>query len=166
MGRRCAQKPYGIVLVAAVLSGCSSAPAPKHDPGLNIDGIIAAAVSETAKANSAVAALEKHTAKLPANTPSLRRSETDPLRSASGAHGAIKINWNGPIIPLLERLAKHLDYQLVIKGSAPANPIIVTVTEYSGPAIAAVPFISNAAFGHASVTVSQERQEIALFYGK
>lgn len=50
-----------------------------------------------------------------------------------GMEQPASINWIGPIEPLIKRIAKASHYRLHVLGTAPAIPIIVTITAENKP---------------------------------
>lgn len=55
---------------------------------------------------------------------------TTPLLTPEGGmSGTADVDWTGPIEPLVRKLAQMTDYKIKVLGSAPAIPIIVSISQ-------------------------------------
>lgn len=61
-------------------------------------------------------------------TPNLAPS---PSPATYGMGGVTSVDWSGPIEPLVRQIAKASNYRVVVLGTRPAIPVIVTVNEKS-----------------------------------
>ncbi|MCY3878944.1 MAG: DotD/TraH family lipoprotein [Rhodobacteraceae bacterium] len=120
-----------------------------------IDAIIAEAAAQSASASEAVAMVEKHAAGLQQVPDMPGPDATDPVR----------IDWQGPVEPLLDRLAAHMNYQWRSAGQPPANPVIVTVAAFNGAPLHAIPKLDAALYGHATIRAVPSRRMLVLDYG-
>lgn len=91
--------------------------------------------------------------------------QTAPLVTPEGGMGCrARIDWSGPIEPLLCKIAKITNYRLKVLGNEPAIPIIVTITANRG---IVAEILQNAAFQaqkRAHVMVFPENRIIELRY--
>ena len=150
----------------AGLAACSNDKISQPDAAAQeVDAIIAAAVAETAAANSAVSRIEKHAVGFAAETvfeaAGTQDTETEEDRFRPQR---IAVDWKGPVAPLLDSLARHIGYKLIVSGRPPANPVQVAVNGFSGLPLDAVAAIDAAAFGFASVAADMSNKTITLAY--
>jgi len=78
----------------------------------------------------------------------------------------VTVTWNGPIAPLLQKVATAIDYKLQIYGKPPLIPILVNV-DTTGQQVSAKEVLSNAdlqAGTQASVMVFPDQHIISLRY--
>lgn len=78
----------------------------------------------------------------------------------------ITVTWNGPIAPLLQKVATAISYKLQIYGKPPLIPILVNI-DTTGQQVSAKQVISNAdlqAGTQASVMIFPDQQIISLRY--
>jgi len=78
----------------------------------------------------------------------------------------VDITWNGPIAPLLDRVAKSIGYHLQTYGKTPLIPILIDV-DTMGQDVSAKQIVSNAdlqAGTRASVMIFPAEQIISLRY--
>ena len=78
----------------------------------------------------------------------------------------IQITWNGPITPLLQKVAGSIGYQLQIYGKPPLIPILVNI-DTTGQSVTAREIISNADLQsgtRASIMIFPEEKIISLRY--
>ena len=139
-----------------MLTGCAPEPPPIDEPD-PIELEIAGAMAATARANAAVAELEKNLAGL--KTVSKATMDSNPAESE-----ILLIDWNGPLEPLLDSVARLAGHSVVIEGTPPVNPVTVAVTKFSGIPAEVIQAVDRAAFGFARVTSDRESREITIEY--
>ena len=139
-----------------MLVGCAPELPPIDEPD-PVEVEIAGAMAATARANAAVAELEKNLAGL--QTVSNATVVSNPAESE-----ALRIDWNGPLEPLLDSVARLAGYSVVIAGTPPVNPVTVAVTKFSGTPAEVIQAVDRAAFGFARITSDRESREITLEY--
>ena len=155
----------GSALALCILAGCGQEvqPVALPDPA---EITFAEALAATAEANAKVAQIEKELAQLPAKRPAPEATDSPPV-PAPARHDpslSVRIDWNGPVEPLLHSLARLTGHSLRIAGKPPINPLQVAVTGFSGHPLDAIAKVDTAAFGAASVTVDHAGRIITLAY--
>ena len=155
----------GIALALCILSGCGQdvQPVAQPDPA---EIKFAEALAATAEANAKVAEIEKGLAQLPPKRPApeARGSPPVPAPARRDPPLSVRIDWNGPVEPLLHSLARLTGHSLAIAGKPPINPLQVAVTGFNGHPLDAIGKIDTAAFGAAGVTVDHAGKTITLAY--
>lgn len=149
-----------MVMVILIVSACTASRDVNEDPDSEIDAILAAAMAATAHASQTVAEIEKRRADLPA-TPAVDDGDSREIQSSAGP---IKINWNGPVEPLVKGLADFAGYRFRVIGPHPTNPVWVSVSgEFENP-IVAIPTLSDSVYGHAQITGDDKERLITIEY--
>jgi len=151
----------GMLASAAVL-GCAELPERPPQRESLADEIIAEAMRETAKANRIAADLEKRFAGLSPISSSRIESEADDKGGAGSAPFAIR--WSGPIEPLARSLAESSGIELRIFGTAPADPVFVSVRAENADLEEAVELVNAAAFGFADLRLDNAAESMELRY--
>lgn len=65
-----------------------------------------------------------------ARTPKKKNKKLVTVNSQELESKTVSLDWNGPVAPLLQRVAKLINYQLRVIGKTPAVPILVSVNGY------------------------------------
>ena len=155
----------GCALALCILAGCGKdvQPLAQPDPA---ETTFAEALAATAEANAKVAEIEKELARLPTKRPVPEAAESPPVPTPARHDPSlsVRIDWNGPIEPLLHSLARLIGHSLTIDGKPPISPLQVSVTGFSGHPLDAIAKVDTAAFGSASVTVDDAGRIITLAY--
>ena len=146
----------GKVAALLLLAGCTPEPPPIDEPD-PIELEIARAMAATARANASVADLEKSLA-------GLQTDSNAAMDSNSAESDDMQIDWNGPLEPLLDSVARLAGYSVVISGTPPVNHVTVAVTEFNGTPAEAIQAVDRATFGFARITANRESREIKLEY--
>jgi defect-in-organelle-trafficking protein DotD len=109
-----------IVLCSLFLSACASSPQP---PPANID----ATEASLAEASYAVSRSVVDIAETVQAAHPMQRLGSAPSPVAYGMGGMTTVDWSGPVQPLLQQLARASNYRLVVLGTSPAIPVLVTI---------------------------------------
>ncbi len=149
-----------MVMVILIVSACTASRDVNEDPDSEIDAILAAAMAATARASQTVAEIEKRRVDFSA-TPAVDDGDSHEIQSSAGP---IKINWNGPVEPLVKGLADFADYRFLVIGPHPANPVWLSVSgEFENPIIA-IPTLNDSVYGHAQITADDKERLITIEY--
>lgn len=103
---------------------------------------------------------------------SIEKASNPPLKplpypTASGLEKTItSVDWSGPIEPLLERIAKLVNYKLEVIGHRPAIPVLVTISSKDTPLAYIVRNADLQAGIKANIAVYPGIQTIELRYVK
>ncbi len=155
----------GQALLIAILASCThdAVPASTPDPA---EAEISDALVATANANAKVAEIEKRLANLDGSQirAKTRQTETEPVATGTEPAGPVRIDWNGPVEPLLHSIARLARYSVVVTGNPPVNPLQVSVTGFEGQPLDAVRKIDGSVFGAARITAKAESRTITLVY--
>lgn len=76
----------------------------------------------------------------------------------------VSVDWNGPLEPLLQQIAKASNYRLQVLGKRPVVPVIVTVNASDEPLASVLRDASYQAAKQANVLVYFSRRIIELRY--
>lgn len=167
MARTGLRRRLGCALALCILAGCGQdvQPALQPDPA---EIRFAEALAATAEANAKVAEIEKGLANLPAKRPVLEAADAPPVPAPAQRDPSlsVRIDWNGPVEPLLHSLARLTGHSLTISGKPPINPLQVAMTGFSGHPLDAIAEIDTAAFGAAGITVDHAGRTITLAYAE
>ncbi len=128
-----------LIPVALCLLSCSES---KRTVNLNLRYVTASsaplnagdvnAQAQIAQAASSVdASLQKLSAMEMASQPKLKLPDTNP--NQMGMEQLASIDWNGPVQPVVEKIAAASHYRLRILGQAPAIPALVVVNAQDQP---------------------------------
>ena len=155
----------GQALLFAILASCThdAVPASTPDPA---ESEISNALVATANANARVAEIEKRLAKLDDSQirAKTRRTETNPAATGTEPATPVRIDWNGPVEPLLHSIARLARYSVVVTGNPPVNPLQVSVTGFVGQPLDAIGEIDGSVFGVARITAEAGSRTITLVY--
>ena len=155
----------GQALLFAILASCTHDAVPASTPD-TAESEISAALVATANANAKVAEIEKRLAKLDDSQiqPRTRQTESEPAATGTEPAAPVRIDWNGPVEPLLQSIARLARYSVVVTGNPPVNPLQVSVTGFEGPPLDAIGKIDGSVFGAARITAESEGRTITLAY--
>jgi defect-in-organelle-trafficking protein DotD len=122
-----------LILGALLLAGCSHAPkqevnlhyvssnqAPAEMNNQDAQLQIAEAAASVGKSLQQLSAMQMTT------TPKVEVPDIDP--KTTGMTQIASLDWYGPVLPLLEQIAKASGYQVQVLGNAPAIPVIVSMS--------------------------------------
>jgi defect-in-organelle-trafficking protein DotD len=87
---------------------------------LNVEAELLATAQSIEQSLSTLAAAEKAE-----NTPILNTAQL--ITPEGGMGGTADVDWSGPLVPLVEKIAEMSDYRLKVLGSEPAIPILISV---------------------------------------
>jgi defect-in-organelle-trafficking protein DotD len=105
-------------LLIVLVAGCSSKPTYEVS---DIDYQLAKAALSVEDAMRTLAATQEVYAKNAINT--------DILITPQGGMGALtRLDWSGPIEPLLERIGEMTQYRVKVLGPIPTIPVIITIS--------------------------------------
>ncbi len=88
---------------------------------LNVETELLATAQSIEQSLSTLAAAEKAE-----NVPILNTTQL--VTPEGGMGGTADVDWSGPIIPLVEKIAEMSDYRLKVLGNEPAIPILVSIS--------------------------------------
>jgi defect-in-organelle-trafficking protein DotD len=77
---------------------------------------------------------------------------------------SMTLDWNGPIEPVLQRLADRAGYQIQVNGDTPPAPVVVSLRAKQKPVIELLRDIGLQAGSRADVVVDSERRIVELNY--
>ena len=159
------RRRLGCALALFILAGCGQDVQPIAQPD-SVEIEFAEALTATAEANAKVAEVEKGLARLPTKRLAPATADTPPAPAPARRDPSlpVRIDWNGPVEPLLHSLARLTGHSLTIAGKPPINPLQVAVTGFSGHPLDAIAEIDTAAFGAATITVDHAGRTITLAY--
>lgn len=110
-----------IALFCFVLGGCASPKPPAQPAGISqTDASLAEASYAVSRSIVDLAESAQAARPMPNLTP-------PPAPASYGMGGVTTVDWSGPIEPLVRQLAKAANYRVVILGTPPAIPVLVTV---------------------------------------
>lgn len=125
-------KKITVALFVSLLSGCASQNLPNsispsiHTSSDDASIKLAEAARSVSQSLNELKELEK------ASNPPITKPL--PYPSASGLEKTIaSVDWSGPIEPLLQRIAKLVQFHLEIIGKHPAVPVLVTISSQNTP---------------------------------
>jgi defect-in-organelle-trafficking protein DotD len=87
---------------------------------LNVETELLAAAQSIEQSLSTLAAAEKAE-----NAPILNTSQL--VTPEGGMSGTADVDWSGPLVPLIEKIAEMSDYRLKVLGSEPAIPVLISI---------------------------------------
>lgn len=116
-----AHRPHPLLfLPVLLLAGCAKPPAPNPPapPVRPIQGALDRSAQQVARAWTMLD--EERAAVHPP------RVETPPTLPAALAR-TVDFPWDGPLVPLVQKLGRFAGYRVEIRGPAPSSPIVVTL---------------------------------------
>lgn len=112
------RKPIQVILFCSFLVGCTSS---RHYEVSDIENQLARSALSVEDSLRTLAATQEIYAKNAINT--------DILITPQGGMGKLaRIDWSGPIEPLLEKIAEMTEYRLKVFGPLPQIPVIVSLS--------------------------------------
>lgn len=153
--------------VAASLAGCAGDAAPfetatEVSPPSVVSTIDPVVTSLLAAADRTSTALDRLSLVEQTRTP-----VPDPGRvnqAPAGLDRRANISWNGPIAPLVARIAAEGGYQFRTVGAAPAVPVIVNITRDDEELVEILRDVGYQATGRALVSVDVSQRMIEVRY--
>lgn len=76
----------------------------------------------------------------------------------------VTLDWNGPVAPLLQRVAKLVGYSLRVLGKAPAVPVLISVSGHDMPVVDLLRGVDLQCGQRARVAVYSKQKVIELRY--
>jgi len=89
----------------------------------------------------------------------------DPV-NAGGLSRQASLNWYGPVEPAVRKIANAANYKLVILGSAPSIPVIVTINAKNQPLATILRNLTFQAAPTVTITVHPSTRVVELRYNK
>lgn len=174
VGRNMLSRCTLIFVTMAFLLGCETSVKPQGDP-IYGEHLLSAVDIDDMQSSIDVQSLMTETAD------SVNRSLTKLARIEQATHPNAKlppapdpesvhmaevasIDWNGPIEPLIRKIAKASGYRVRILGTAPAIPVLVSVNAKSLPLADILRDMTYQAEHHASVVLYAKQRVIELRY--
>ena len=153
---------YNMVIIAVcafLLSACASTPQPRPS---NIN----ATEASLAEASYAVSRSVVDIAETVQAAHPMPKLGSAPSPIAYGMGGSTTVDWSGPIEPLLKQLARASNYRLIVLGTRPAIPVLVTIYAKNMMLGDIVRDVGYQAGERATVVVYPESTAIELRYAK
>lgn len=153
------------LLMVTLVSACGSMNRtnPVVDPIPEIDQQIAEAVSVSANANEAIAQVEVATAAPRRAGPG--QSIPPGVVLPPEAIQPVTVDWQGAIEPFLAEMAVRAGYAFSVTGSAPANPMMISITSNEEPLFGVVRRAGAMAHGYADIGFNPSAKVIEIRYG-
>jgi defect-in-organelle-trafficking protein DotD len=126
-------KKIACIISLLALTGCASSnpkPVPQPQPIVDTTGTnntLAEAATSVSRSLVDLNQIEQA-----ANPPKRIATEADP--ATYGMDAMMSVDWSGPVEPLIRHLAEVTDYRVRVVGSAPALPVLVTLSAKRVPA--------------------------------
>lgn len=155
---------WGAAAASLLLSACAATTgSDPRSPIDAIDGKIAEAVETSANANRAIAEVEVATAAPKRAGP----GSTVPAGVVLPPESIqpVTIDWQGPIEPLLEEMAKRAGYAFRQTGNRPSNQVMVSVSAKEEPLFGVVRRAAAMAHGYADIGFNPSSRIIEIRYG-
>lgn len=159
-----------LLLTALILSGCSSDSKKVVDLNLQymttnsapVNSIDSSDQAQIAEAATSVGqSLQQLSAIQIATHPGVRMTAPS---SPQGLAARASLDWNGPIKPLLAKIADASHFRLQVLGSAPAIPVMVNITSNNQTLGSILRNVQYQAAGRATINVYTSSQTIELRY--
>lgn len=109
-----------VIFLTILLSSCA---APKPPKGYNINKV----ENSMAEASYSVSRSLVDLAETAEASHPLPPAEAPPNPASYGMGGLTTVDWSGPVEPLVKQIARASDYRVVVLGTSPAIPVLVTV---------------------------------------
>ncbi len=148
----CAQTPKQEVNLHYVASNKAPAEMNNQDAQLQI----AEAASSVGKSLQQLSAMQM------AATPKVEVPDIDP--KTTGMTQVASLDWYGPVLPLLEQIAKATGYQVQVLGNAPAIPVMVSMSVNSQIMADILRNVAYQAHNQATIAVNPAKRIIELRY--
>jgi defect in organelle trafficking protein DotD len=157
-------KKITAALFVSLLSGCASQNLPNSTPPIHT-GSDDASVRLAEAARSISQSLNELKELEKASSPPVIKPL--PYPSASGLEKTVvSVDWSGPIEPLLQRIAKLVQFRLEIIGKHPSVPVLVTISSQNTPLSYIIRDTNLQAGKKANIVVYPAIKTIELRYAK
>ncbi len=113
-------------------------------------------------ASSVGKSLQQLSAMQMAVTPKTDVPEID--AKTTGMTQMASLDWYGPVLPVVEQIAKSTGYQVRVLGDAPAIPVIISISVQNQPMADILRNVAYQAHNKADITVLPARKIIELRY--
>ena len=156
-------KSFLIVACVVLLSGCS------HDQKIAvISNDSGARNAETKLADAAVSVSEslQQLAEIERATHPQAQLPSPPAPGAIGMAQISSIEWNGPVGPLVEKIAAASHYKIRILGTSPAIPVLISISAKDTPLADILRDVGFQCGEKANIVVYPEKKVIELRYAK
>lgn len=154
-------KKLAIISIIFLLAGCAEPVPPKPDTTVNVDDAAQVKLAEAAVSvsNSLIELAQMEKAIHPA-----ARLPAAPDPNSIGMGQLASVNWNGPIEPLVRKIAAASHYRVRILGKSPAIPAIVSINAHNIPLADILRDASFQAAKKVDVVIYPRRRIIELRY--
>jgi len=152
-----------VVACAILLAGCS------HDQKIAvISNDSGARNAETKLADAAVSVSEslQQLAEIERATHPQAKLPTPPAPASIGMAQMTSIEWNGPVGPLVEKIAVASHYKVRTLGTPPAIPVLISVSAKDTPLADILRDVGFQCGEKANIVVYPEKKIIELRYAK
>lgn len=143
--------------ILILLSGCSSAPPPRHPLGTDV---------ALAEASYSVSRSIVNLAEIAQAAHPVCELKSQPAPASYGMGQLTSVDWSGPIQPLVEQLAVNSGYRLRVLGRCPAIPVLVSVYSKNMLLADVLRDVGYQAGRRASIVVFPENRVVELRYAK
>lgn len=158
-------KKITVVLFVGLLTGCASQNLPNSVTPSIHTGSDDASIKLAEAARSVSQSLNELKELEKASSPPVIKPLAYP--SASGLEKTVaSVDWSGPIEPLLQRIAKLVQFHLEIIGKHPSVPVLVTISSQNTPISYIIRNANLQAGKKANIVVYPGIKTIELRYAK
>ena len=156
-------KCFLIVVSLLFLAGCS------HDQKIAVisnDSGARNAEAKLADAATSVSDSLRQLAEIERATHPQAKLPTPPAPEAIGMAQITSIEWNGPVEPLVKKIAEASHYKVRVLGIAPSIPVLVSISAKDTPLADVLRDVGFQCGDKANIVVYSERKIIELRYTK
>jgi defect-in-organelle-trafficking protein DotD len=149
------------LVISSIILLCACAPtdtAPTYD--------ISKSQSSLAEASYSVSRSVVDLAETAQSAHPLPNYAPPPSPATYGMNGLTTVDWSGPVEPLVKQMARTANYRMVVLGTAPAIPVIVTVYQKNVMLGDVLRDVGYQCGRRASVVVYPEGRVVELRYAK
>jgi len=156
------------VMATVVLAGCTGMPAPFETAAAITPPSVVTTLDPVSQ--SLLAAAERTSTALDrlSLVEQTRTPVPDPGRVSQAPPGLDRkanIDWNGPLAPLVARIAAEGGYEFRTVGDVPAVPVVVDITRDNETLVEVLRNVGYQATGRALVSVDVAQRRIEVRYG-
>ena len=149
---------HGIIFsILLLLTGCSPPPPELHLD--NPDTSLAEASYSVSRSISNLSEVAQASHPLP-------KLDPPPNPASYGMGGLASVDWSGPIEPLVRQIAKLTGYRVMVLGTEPAIPVLVTLYDKNRMAADILRDAGFQAGRRAAVVIYPESRVIEIRYAK
>lgn len=152
-------KLTSVIVALFALNACATAPTPARENNVATDTALSEASYSVSRSIANLSEVAQASHPLP-------KLDPPPNPETYGMGGVTSVDWSGPVEPLVKQLASAANYRMNVLGTAPAIPVLVTVSAKNSMLADVLRDVGYQCGRRANIIVYPETRVVELRYAK